>query len=144
MQSFYIDSCIYLNLWQKEVDDKTNMPLWKFAKEFFEKIENENSIIYYSGFLLKEMKFILTEEEFNQKRELFESSLNFKRVKLTEEEYELARKIESETKHEMSFYDIIHLLLARKTNSVLVTRDNKLLEIAENYSVVAKKPEELL
>ena len=39
---------------------------------------------------------------------------------------------------------IIHFLLARKTNSILITRDKKLIEIAEEYSVVVKKPEEIL
>ena len=35
----YVDTCIYLNLWQKEVEKKTGMKLWKLAQRFFEKIE---------------------------------------------------------------------------------------------------------
>lgn len=141
---FYVDSCIYLNLWQKERGKKLKIPYWKLAKLFFEKIEEEESIIYYSGFLLKELKFILTEEEFNQKRKLFESSPNFQRIKLSQNEFNLARAIEKESNFKISFFDIIHMLLARKTNSVLITRDKKLLKIAKRYSVIAKKPEEIL
>ena len=141
-KSYYIDTCIYLNLWQREVDDITKALLWKFAKEFLEKAEEE-SIVYYSGFILKELKFILTDEEFDKKKVLFESSPNFRRVFLSEEEFNLARKIEKESNYEVSFYDIIHILLAKKTNSVLVTRDKKLLEFSEKYSVVARKPEQL-
>ncbi|MBI5065099.1 PIN domain-containing protein [Candidatus Woesearchaeota archaeon] len=140
--SFYVDSCIYLNLWQKE--EVNGIPFWRFAKEFFEKYNSENFIIYYSGFLLKELTFILSESEFEEKRSLFAYSRNFKKIILSREEFDQARKIESEEKYEISFYDIIHMLLAKKTNSILITRDSKLLITAKKYSVEAKKPEELL
>ena len=142
MISYYIDSCIYLNLWQKETDEAGN-PLWKYAEEFFEKADDENSIIYYSGFLLKELLFILTTEEYLNKRELFETSPNFKKVVLSKEEFKLATEIKKKNR-EISFYDIIHILLAKKTNSILITRDKLLMQLAKEYSVISKKPEEIL
>lgn len=141
MKCYYVDSCIYLNLWKKEIDEYGN-PLWKFAKEFFEKAENECSIIYYSGFLLKELMFILSTEEYLDKRDLFESSPNFKKVLLSKEEFDLARKIKNEI--QISFYDVIHLLLAKKTGSIFITRDKLLIEFAKNINVETKKPEEIL
>ncbi len=141
MKSYYTDTCIYLNLWAKEVDEKGNK-LWEFAKDFFEKVESEDSIIYYSGFLLKELMFLLSTEGYLQKRDLFDSSPNFKKVALSKEEYVVAKKISREN-IEISFYDVIHMLLAKKTNSVLVTRDRLLIQFAKNYLVMAKKPEEL-
>jgi len=143
-KSFYVDSCIYLNLWQEEGDPSKGIPYWKIAKDFFEKFDNEETIIYYSGFLLKELKFILTEEEFNNKRKLLDSRPNFRKIDISDEELSKARKIESELNYEISFFDIIHLLLSIKTNSILVTRDRKLLDISKNYEAVAKRPEELL
>jgi predicted nucleic acid-binding protein len=116
--------------------------LWTFAKDFFEKVENEDSIIYYSGFLLKEFIFLLATEEYLQKRDLFDSSPNFKKIVLSKEEYELAKKI-SKRNSEISFYDIIHMLLAKKTNSILVTRDRLLIQLVNDHSVIAKRPEEL-
>ena len=44
---------------------------------------------------------------------------------------------------EISFYDIIHMLIAKKTKSVLITRDNKLIEIAKKYSAEVMRPEEV-
>jgi len=85
----------------------------------------------------------MTREEFYKKKLMFESSPNFSRLILSKEEFEEARKIERETRSEISFFDIIHILLARKSNSVLVTRDKKLIYIAARYKVSAKKPEEL-
>ena len=141
-KGYYVDTCIYLNLWQKEVVN--GVELWRFAKDFFDKTGERNDIIYYSGFILRELKFILSETEFNQKRKLFSSNPRFVRKVLTEEEYEEARKIEIETKNEISFYDIMHILLARKTNSILVTRDKKLIEISKKRSIEVKRPEEIL
>ena len=141
-KNYYVDSCVYLNLWQKE-RSKLGRPLWKYAKNFFERIEQEKSVIYYSGFLLKELSFILTESEFTKKRLMFESSHNFKRIKLTLNEYELARKIESKDRG-VGFYDIIHMLLSKKTNSILVTRDRALLKLAKKYNIRAKNPEQIL
>ena len=141
MPNYYIDSCIYLNLWQKE-KNKFGKPLWKLTKNFLEKIEKENSTIYYSGFLLKELSFILTEQEFNRKRQTFKSTPNFKKLKLTQEEYELAQKIN--IKNNIGFYDTIHLLLTKKSKSILITRDKKLLKLAKKYKIPARKPEQIL
>jgi len=140
--NFYVDTCIYLNLWLKE-KSKQDLPLWRYAKEFFESVENSGLKIYYSGIILKELSYILTKEEFNKKRVVFNSPI-FEKLILSKEELNLARYIESELKYEISFYDIIHLLLAKKSNSILITRDRKLLYIAKNYSVTAKRPENIL
>lgn len=143
-KSFYVDSCIYLNLWQEEGDPAKGVPYWKIAKEFFEKFDNEETVIYYSGFLLKELKFILSEEYYCKKRKLFDVSPNFKKIEISDEELDRARKIESELNYEISFFDIIHLLLSMKTKSILITRDKKLLDVAKRYQAIAQKPEELL
>ncbi len=141
MKYYYVDTCIYLNLWKKEVDNFGNK-LWAFAKDFFEKAESEDATIYYSGFLLKEFIFLLSTEEYLQKRDLFDSSPNFKKVILSKEEYELAKKIKKGN-NQLSFYDVIHMFLAKKTSSILVTRDKLLISLAKDYSVIAKRPEEL-
>jgi len=143
MKYYYVDSCIYLNLWKKESEESGNL-LWKSAKDFFEKAENENSVIYYSGFLLKELMFVLDEREFIDKLELFNYSPNFKRISLTKEEYEEAQKLKNSINSDISLFDIIHTFLAKKTNSILITRDKELLKFAKNINVEAKKPEELL
>jgi len=144
VKSYYVDTCIYLNLWQKEVDEITGEEHWKIAKDFFDKIDSENAIIYYSGYILKELKFILSEWEFNQKIRMFKSSPNFLRIILSSEEYNLARRIEFETDYKISFYDIMHMLLSKKTNSILITKDKKLIEICAKYDVIAKIPEKIL
>ena len=46
MQNFYVDTCIYLNLWQKEKGIIFGKPFWLIAKEFFEYAENQDSVIF--------------------------------------------------------------------------------------------------
>ena len=141
---FYVDTCIYLNLWQKEGDAKFGVPYWKLAEDFFEEFDNEETTFYYSGFVLKELSFRLTKEDFEKKKSLFESSPNFKKIRISPEEFNKARKIERELNYEFGFFDIIHMLLAMKTESILVTRDKGLLELAKKYKIISKKPEEIL
>ncbi|MEK6873236.1 MAG: PIN domain-containing protein [Nanoarchaeota archaeon] len=143
MLSYYIDTCIYLNLWQKE-ESYSGVEYWKAAQKFLEMCEEKKEIIYYSGFILKELSFILNKREFVEKKVLFEGSPNFKRVILSDKELSEARKIEEEVNFEVSFYDIIHMILARKTNSILVTRDKRLMKISKKYNVNVKLPEELI
>ncbi|MCK5026246.1 MAG: PIN domain-containing protein, partial [Nanoarchaeota archaeon] len=105
---------------------------------------NDDSTIYYSGFLLKELKFILSDQEFNKKHQLFRQSPNFERIFISDNEYDQARNIEYELNYGISFFDIIHMLLAKKSDSVLITRDKKLLNTAGKYSIMAKQLEQLL
>ena len=143
MTSYYIDTCIYLNLWQKEVSF-SGVKYWEIAKKLFDFIEEKNIITYYSGFILNELKFILNKKDFENKKALFDNMPNFKKVVLEKYEFDEARKIENEANFEVSFYDIIHMILARKTNSVLITRGKRLMKIAKKYNVGISLPEDVI
>ena len=60
----------------------------------------------------------------------------------TPEDYELARKWEQE--HDsLSFYDYVHVAIAKRLNVPLITRDEDLTKFAKSYIKVFK-PEELI
>ena len=61
-----------------------------------------------------------------------------------EEDYSLARVIEKETNFSISFFDILHFLLAKRKVVILITRYFLLIQTAKKYSVRVKKPEELI
>lgn len=143
MIMYYIDTCIYPNLWKKERDEE-GIDLGDIAKRFFEKIERENIIVIYSDFLEKELRSKLSEEEINKKWMFFKNQENFREVQLEKKEKNLAREIEMELDYSLGFYDIIHMILVKKTNAILITRDKNLLLVAKRYDVEAKKPEYLL
>jgi predicted nucleic acid-binding protein len=139
---FYVDSCVYLNLWQKEVS-KAGRPLWKFALDFFDYAEKENKVIYVSGFVLKELGFVLDEAEFEAKRQIFNDETRFRRIIATPEDYDNARRLESETGFEISFFDCMHIVLAKKTGVTLITRDGDLIKAASPHCVVSR-PEDIV
>ena len=137
----YVDTCIYLNLWQKEEQD--GRKYWKTAELFFEKVGRQKSVIYYSGCILKELQCLLPPITFEEKKKLFET-IPFKKIIVTNVEIERARFIEYKTKGSLSFYDIVHMLLAKKVDASLITRDKKLLALAQEYKIAAGYPEDFL
>ena len=144
-KSFYLDTCIWLNLLKKEGDSTKGIPYWRIAKDFIEKvIFSDDKEIIYSGLILKEMKFKLRNDEIFKEKELFfKEEIKFRFVKTVEEDYSFARKLESELMYELSFYDCLHIAICRRLNLVLVTRDADLIKFARRY-VQVSKPENLL
>lgn len=143
MIQFYIDTCIWLNLFKKEGDSNKGKPYWKIAKEFLEKImftENEEAV--YSGFVLKELKSKLDDKTFQEKLIFLKEEPKFKFIKATNEDYILARKIEAESKYDLSFFDCAHISICKRNKLILITRDNKLLNFAGQL-ILAKRPEDL-
>lgn len=139
---YYVDTCIYLNLWQKEIDPKTGLKFWKIARDFLQKIENTDSIILFSGFVLKEISYILG-NRFNDRRGIFSDHTKFERIFASPQDYDFARILEKEFNYEISFFDCIHIALAKKEKAILITRDEKLIKYGRKYCEI-HKPEELL
>ena len=143
MQSFYVDTCVYLNLWKKEIDAKGNA-LWFFAKNFLELASINNSKIYYSGFILKELMFLISAESYLEKREFLENNQLFEKIILTGEEYQKVIEIRNEFRTNCSLFDIVHIFLSKKSNSILVTQDKELISLAGEFGVVSKRPQEII
>jgi predicted nucleic acid-binding protein len=141
---FYVDSCIWLNFFKKEQNVYTGFRYGEVAKKFIDKIIfSENNEIIYTGFVLKELKSKLNTNEFNEKLLFLKNEFKFKFEKAMDEDYNLARKLESESKYEISFFDCIHVAICKRLDAVLVTRDRLLIEFARKY-IEVRKPEDLL
>lgn len=140
--NFYIDTNIYLNLWKKEGDITKGIPYWKLAKDFMDKVGKEGHDIIFTGLILKELKYKLTDEQFLEKEDLLKST--YQKVDVTEEDYKYARKLESKSKFEISFFDCLHISVCKRLNSILITRDNLLLHLARSEGLKCGKPEDFL
>ena len=140
-KEYYLDSCIWLNLFKKEGDAEKGIPYWKLAKDFIEQVEENNGKIIVSTIVLKEIYFV-AKEKFEAIREFFRRADFITIVKTAPEDYNLAR--EWEKKHrELSFYDYLQAAIAKRLNATLVTRDQGLISFAED-NIEASKPEDLL
>lgn len=142
---YYVDSCIWLNLFKKEEGSTTGAPCWMLAKDFINKvISSEEDQIIYTGFILKELKYNLGNEQLFQERyEFLKKEPKFSYVKATPEDYDFARQLETEFNFEISFFDCIHIAISKRLNAILVTRDYLLLEASKKY-ISVDKPEKLL
>lgn len=137
-KKYYVDSCIWLNLFKKEGDSSKGIPYWKLAKDF---IESNNQLIV-STIVLKELSYKL-ENKFDYVMKFFKHSIYVELIKTTSNDYDLARKFESEENFAISFYDYLHVAIAKRLNIALITRDKDLIEFA-NKHIEVYKPENLI
>lgn len=141
---YYIDTSVWLNLFKREGDPTKGKPYWKIAKEFIEKImfSDANEIIY-SGIILRELQIKLGEQAYCEKREFFVQEQKFIKVDVLNEDKVMARQLESKYNFNISFYDLVHLSIAKRLGLILVTRDTQLIRVAQENNVIAGRPEEL-
>ncbi|PIN74152.1 hypothetical protein COV20_00880 [Candidatus Woesearchaeota archaeon CG10_big_fil_rev_8_21_14_0_10_45_16] len=137
-KTYYVDSCIWLNLFKKEGDPTKGVPYWKLAKDFLEL----NNRLIISTIVLKELSYKL-EDQFEEKLKFFKDTEFVKIIKTIQEDYDLARKFEDEENSKISFYDYLHVAIAKRLNVPLITRDKDLMDFAIKHIEVFK-PEELL
>jgi len=135
---YYVDSCIWLNLFKKEGDETKGVPYWKLAKNF---IEDENNIIV-STIVIKELSFKI-EEKLNYVMKFFKDNESIEMIKTVPEDYDLARKFEDEEEIKISFYDYLHVAISKRLNIPLITRDKDLITFARKH-IKVYRPEELI
>jgi predicted nucleic acid-binding protein len=140
-KEYYLDSCIWLNLFKRESDPVDKTPWWKIAKDFIEQVEDQNGKVIVSTIVLKELYFT-AKDKFHRIQKFFKEGDCIEIVKTNPEDYDLARKWEQEHK-KLSFYDYIHVAIAKRLNIPLITRDEDLIEFAKSH-VRVFKPEELI
>ena len=138
---YYIDTCIWINLLEKEGDSTKGTPYWKIAEDFIEQVGDREEKIIVSTIVLKELYFNAG-DKFNQIKRFFKESEYIDLVKTIPEDYEQARKWEQEDKT-LGFYDYLHVAIAKRLNVPLITRDEELIEFAKSH-VKVFKPEELI
>lgn len=140
-QKYYVDTCIWLNLFKKEGDETKGVPYWKLAKEFIEQVAEAHDLIIVSTITLKELTFKLG-ERFNEIKQSLKESDFIQIIKTMPDDYDQARKWEQE--HQLlSFYDYLHVAIALRLDNLLITRDKDLMFFAQDH-VDVFKPEDLL
>tara|TARA_Y100000310_G_scaffold334528_1_gene414529 strand:+ start:572 stop:1006 length:435 start_codon:yes stop_codon:yes gene_type:complete len=141
---FYLDTCIWLNLFKKEGNSKKGKPYWKIAEEFIETVIFSDNEIIYSNIVLREIEYVIANSSLFEERKCFmenEPKLSF--VFMEKIDYDFARKLELKHNFELSFYDFLHIAICKRMNLVLVTRDNDMIRIGKNY-ISTDKPENLI
>ena len=130
-----------MNLWRRE--ESSIQKFWVITSDFFEAVDRQNEVIYVSGFIQKELKWLLTAEEFSKRTELFEGVSRFRKIHAHDEAYRLGRELERETCGKISFFDCMRITLSKRLGAVLITRDRMLIETAPQNGCPAYRPEEI-
>ncbi len=141
-KQYYLDSCIWLNLFQKEGDASKGIPYWQIALNFIEDVKNDGAKIYVSTIVLKELYYILG-NKFQKIMDYFKQADFVVIIKTKNEDYNLARKFEIENNSKISFYDHLHVAIVKRLECVFVTRDRDLLNFSRN-KISVDLPEKLI
>ena len=64
MKKYFIDTSIWLNLFNMEGDSTKGVPYWKLAQAFIENTLFNNDSIYYSGSVLRELQLKLVDLQY--------------------------------------------------------------------------------
>ncbi len=142
-KKYYLDTCIWLNLFKKEGDSTKGVPYWELTEIFMKKAIKEKAIIFYSDIVLRELQIKQSDEEYIKSKFYILLTPVTRQLNQSIEDRNKARELESKYHFEISFYDLVHLIIAKKVGAILITRDRKLLSIALENDVIAKRPEEL-
>ena len=134
---YYVETSIWLNVINNEGDASKGTTWCEIGRNFLKKKKK----VFYSGVVLRELQLNLDSVMYKQIRQ--ELSKTFVRVDATLDDRAYARKLESFYCYAISFYDLVHLAIAKRIDAVLVSRDRQLLEIAKEQGVLAGRPEEL-
>lgn len=117
-QRFYLDTAI----WRDYFEDRKDgiRPLGEFAFRFLKDCEKKGCIVLYSETVVHELKRDYSDERIQQVFSPFRHFLEV--VPISKEQYLESKKL-AKLKNESHESDILHSILARDNNAVLITRD---------------------
>jgi len=143
-KTFYIDSCIWLNLFKKEENPHKGSPFWKSANDFITRvIISKDCEIAYSSIILQELRAVIKNDRlFERRADFIKRGQNFRRVEISSEDYLSAKEIEKTSGPYVGFGDCLHIAICKRLALVLVTRDREMINVAKRYVKVGR-PEDL-
>ncbi|MGV8171478.1 MAG: PIN domain-containing protein [Candidatus Woesearchaeota archaeon] len=131
---YYIDTCIWIDYWENRTDNLR--PLGEFAANFFNNLDDDD-IIYYSNFIIKELRNRYSDEIIAEIFKVVECKLLF--IESNESHMRLAKIFSAAGLVHKS--DALHIILAKEIGAKFITRDN---QIILSGLIDASKPEDLI
>ena len=136
-KKFYLDTCIWRDYFE---DRKDNLkPLGEFAFQFLKKCVKENAVIFVSDLVVMELQKEYSSEQIES---MFLEFIHLiVRITHLKEQFKEAFNVYEKFDKRLPFYDILHSIVARDKNAILVSRDNHFKKI---NLCRTELPEELL
>jgi predicted nucleic acid-binding protein len=138
-EKYYFDTCI----WRDHYENRYSLggkPLGEYASKLFMRIIRNKDVLFFSEFIVRELKSDFDEKEINGMLNVLFRAGILKRVEVSEDNYKEARKIGTEKN--LPPGDVLHAILARDNNAVLVSQDEHHQRLKNIVKV--KKPEQII
>jgi len=138
VKRFYLDTAI----WRDYFEDRRDgiRPLGEFAFQFLKKCTEIGAEILVSDTVVFELEARLSKERV---KEIFSSSKNIiRKVAANSGQLSEARKEWQKRNRALPFKDVLHAIIARDNNAVLVARDNHFFDMLSAI-VEVEKPEDI-
>lgn len=121
----YVDTSI----WRDYFEDRSDgiRPLGEFAFQFLKKCKEEKVQIIVSDVVLKELSLLFTETEFKIRISEFLEIIVM--VERSKEQTAEALQLLEKPNRKFPLFDIVHAIIARDYNAVLISRDRHFAEI---------------
>lgn len=137
MKKFYLDTSIWRDYFE---DRKDNIrPLGEFAFQFLRKCLKEKAVVVVSDKVIEELEIDFSKEQLKQMFSGFEEIIV--EVMHAKEQVEEALTLLKKFKRAFPFADILHSIIARDEDAILITRDKHFEKIG---IVEARFPEDLI
>lgn len=138
MEKYYLDASVWIDYLEAR-EDKFR-PLGEWALQLLKTIIANNDLIIYSQHLINELENVGYNEK-KIRKEVFDIVKdNIVEVQVSGKQINAAYSIA--IKRSLPKGDVLHALIARDNNAVMVSRDKHFSELQD--IVVVKKPEDLI
>ncbi len=138
MKKFYIDTAIWRDYYENRKDKFR--PLGEWALRLFQRIIEEEDIVLYSDIIEEEfIQLGFDEAKIKDILSIVDDIILIK-IKTSEKQLREARLITKQ--RGIPFGDVLHTILARDNNAIMVTRDHHFEELQD--IIRPYKPEDLI
>ena len=139
VENYYFDTCIWRDFYESRFGTGGRNLGSAAAKLFMYVIKNKITLSY-SEFIIRELKRDYSSDEIQLMLNFLFISKILVNVEVTKKDYFESKKISDEL--DIPPGDALHALIAKKSNSILVSQDNHMQKL--KHLVEVKKPEEII
>ncbi len=138
VKKFYLDTAIWRDYFEDRGDG--TRPLGEFAFQFLRKCSENNAVIFVSDVVVLELKIRFSEEQSKEIFSSFESMITW--LDASAEQTSEAREEWRKRNKALPFKGVLHAIIARDNQAVLVARDNHFFDSLSSI-VEVQKPEDI-
>jgi predicted nucleic acid-binding protein len=138
MEKYYIDTAVFRDYYENRKDNIN--PLGEFAFNFFKKCKLQQAVLLYSDLTLKELNRHYSKERTKILLQIISSFCELKKIEIERRHFNEAFLLSRKLGVHVS--DVLHALIAKENNAVLVTTDRHFEKLKNIVTVI--KPEEII